>query len=81
MIKQTETLGKRLDKLRYLSRGIKENPKILDRRGLYQDAIEHLLRCCRNSIEHLDARFFKKEKQYEMNATKIDTKPSNKEAC
>ena len=33
------------------------------------------------SIEHTETRFFKDEKPHEMNVTKIDNKPSNKEAC
>ena len=77
MIEQTETSRKRLDGLRYLSRDIEKNPKFF----IEEACIEHLLRCCRASIEHLEAIFFKEEKQYEINATTIDTKPGNKEAC
>ena len=35
----------------------------------------------RAAIEHTKSRFSKEEKSHKMNATKIDTKPSNKEAC
>ena len=80
-IKQIETLKNWLDGSSYLSRGIKNKPRNLNRRGIYQGAIELLSRRYRAFIEKPKPRFFKEEKPHMMNAIKIDTLTSNQEAC
>ena len=80
-IKQIETLKNWLDGSSYLSRGIKNKPRSLNRRGIYWGAIELLSRRYRASIEKPKPRFFKEEKPHMMNAIKIDTLTSNQEAC
>ena len=80
-IKQIETLKNWLDGSSYLSRGIKNKPRNLNRRGIYRGAIELLSRKYRASIEKPKPRFFKEEKQHMMNAIKIDALTSNQEAC
>ena len=80
-IKQIETLKNWLDGSSYLSRGIKNKPRNLNRRGIYRGAIELLSRRYWASIEKPKPRFFKEEKPHMMNAIKIDTLTSNQEAC
>ena len=80
-IKQIETLKNWLDGSSYLSRGIKNKPRNLNRRGIYWGFIELLSRRYRASIEKPKPRFFKEEKPHMMNAIKIDTLTSNQEAC
>ena len=46
-----------LDGSSSLSKGIKNRPRNLDRRGMYQGGIEKLLRRCRVAIEMLERRF------------------------
>ena len=41
---------------------------------------EACVKRCRDAIEHTKSRFFKEEKSHKMNTTKIDIKPTNKEA-
>ena len=41
---------------------------------------EACVKRCQDAIEHTKSRFFKEEKSHKMNATKIDIKPTNKEA-
>ena len=80
-IKQTETLENWFNGSSYLSKGVENKPKNLDRRDLCRGAIELLWRRYQTSIEKPEARFFKEENQHKMNAIKIDTKTSYQEAC
>ena len=56
-IEQTETPKNWLNGLSYLSRGIEKKPRNLDRRDMYQGAIELLSRRYRASIEKPETRF------------------------
>jgi len=55
-------------------RDIEKNPKNIDRRGLCQEVLSSCYRANKKKV-------FQGEKSHEMNATKIDTKPTIKEAC
>ena len=80
-IKLTETTKNWLDGSSYLSRGIKNKPRNLNKRGMYRGAIELLSRRYQASIEKPKIRFFKEENKHKMNVIKINTKISNQEAC
>ena len=80
-IEQTKTLKNWIDGSSYLSRGVENKPRNIDRKDLCRGAIEFLSRRYRASIKKLEAKFFKEEKQHKMNAIKIDIKTSNQEVC
>ena len=80
-IEQRERLEIWLDGLDYVSRGIERNLENLHRKGLCREVSKRYRTCYRASIEQTKTWFFKEEKQHDMNANKIDTKPNIKEAC
>ena len=49
--KQTETPKNWLDGSSYLSRGIENKPRNLDRKGMYRGAIEHLSRSLKQGFQ------------------------------
>ena len=57
-IEQTKTLKNWLDGSSYLSRGIENKPRNLNRRDMYQGAIKLLSRRYRASIKKPETRFF-----------------------
>ena len=59
-----------LDGLGYLSRGIENKPRNLNRRGICRAVVEMLSRRYRAAIKRPKPRFSKEEKKHKMNATR-----------
>ena len=76
-IEQTESLEIWLNGLGYLFRGMKKTQENFDRKGLCREVSSFY----RASVVQTETRFFKEGKTHVMNAHKIDTKPTIKEAC
>ena len=66
-----------LNGLGYLFRGMKKTQENFDRKGLCREVSSYY----RASVVQTETRFFKEGKTHMMNAHKIDTKPTIKEAC